>query len=124
MSQLLITTIASIIVAFVAGLTGWAAQRQSAKASVKVSRLDLEKEAYDRARAYDTETINRQDREIEEIRKELETFRLENLALRQENHELRTRVYQLEIVALHRRSPDNGSGENDAGSNGGRTHAD
>lgn len=64
--------IASVIVSLIAASAAIASQRAAARASVvntkETSRVDMEKEAYERARAYDTETIRRQDAEIEEIR--------------------------------------------------------
>lgn len=71
----------AILVAIIAALGAWAAQRSAAKASTfntAVSgRLDAEKEAYNRARALDVETITRQDTELELLRKENETLRSE-----------------------------------------------
>lgn len=67
--------LATIIVALIAGLAGWAAQRAAAKASTSnvalTTRVDVEKDAYDRARQYDTETIRRQQDEIGELRVEI-----------------------------------------------------
>lgn len=77
---------ASIVVAIVAALAAWAAQRSAAKASMTntntTSRTDMEKEAYDRARAFDTETIKRQDEEIKELRSDNERLHREVKALR------------------------------------------
>lgn len=87
----LITAIASIIVALVAALSARASQRSAAKASTTTSRLDMEREAYERARAYDTETIRRQDVEIDELRAEIRD-------LRSQNRDLRQRVFMLEHV--------------------------
>lgn len=85
--------IASIIVAGIAAISAFASQKAAAKASEKntitTSRVDMEKEAYDRARAYDTETIRRQDEEIQELRSE-------NQSLREEVNVLRARVARLE----------------------------
>ena len=103
----LATAISSIIVAVVAGLAGWAAQRASAKANLSTSRLDLEREAYERARSYDTETIARQDREIEELRarvleqdkkiRQLQEQNDEELNdLRARNRDLQSRIFLLE----------------------------
>lgn len=62
----------SIAVAFLAALAAYASQRSAAKASVMntqtVTAVDREKEAYERARAFDTETIRRQDEELQELR--------------------------------------------------------
>lgn len=74
------------LVAIIAGLGAWAAQRSAAKASktnTTVSgRLEAEREAYERARSFDTQTIERQDAELtrlrdanESLRRELETVK-------------------------------------------------
>jgi FtsZ-binding cell division protein ZapB len=65
-------SIITIAVAVIAAGSAYASQRAAARASVMntstTSRVDMEKEAYERARAFDTETIARQDAEIEELR--------------------------------------------------------
>lgn len=64
--------IAAILVAVVAALGAWASQRAASKSALTNTltsgRIAMEAEAYDRARALDTETIRRQDVEIEELR--------------------------------------------------------
>lgn len=64
--------VVSIAVAFLAAGAAYASQRSAAKASVMntqtVTAVDREKEAYERARAFDTETIRRQDEELQELR--------------------------------------------------------
>lgn len=65
----------SIIVAGIAAAAAWATQRAASKATVTNTsisgRLDAEKEAYERARAMDIETIERQNQELEACRKEI-----------------------------------------------------
>lgn len=62
----------TLVVAIVAAGSAYASQRAASRASTMnvntTSRVDMEKEAYERARAFDTETIVRQDKEIEELR--------------------------------------------------------
>ena len=62
----------TILVAVIAALSAYASQRAAAKATTlntsTTSRVDMEKEAYDRARKFDIETIERQDAEIAELR--------------------------------------------------------
>lgn len=62
----------TILVAAIAALSAYASQRAAAKATnlntTTTSRVDMEKEAYDRARKFDIETIERQDAEIAELR--------------------------------------------------------
>jgi predicted nuclease with TOPRIM domain len=66
--------VGSIIVSLIAALGGWASAKASSRASttnvVTSSRVEMEKEAYERARALDTETINRQKVELLELREE------------------------------------------------------
>lgn len=107
--------IATIIVAVIAALSALASQRAAARASTRnvstSSRVEMEKEAYDRARAYDTETIKRQDAEIAELRAEMAevktkhstcTAEIERLkaAHEEENSALRVRIARLE-TGLH-----------------------
>lgn len=65
----------TLIIALSSTLGLYLTNRASAKASMTntsvTARVELEKEAYDRARKYDTDTIERQDAEIEELRREL-----------------------------------------------------
>src|SRR5690349_14677924 len=92
----LITAIASILVAVVAALSARASQRAAAKASTNTSRLDMEREAYERAREYDTETIKRQAAEIEDLRSQLREQHSEIEDLQARNRDLNTRVFLLE----------------------------
>lgn len=74
-----VTAIVSIAVAVIAALSAYASQRAAARASTinttTTSRVDMEKEAYERARTYDTETIRRQDEEILELREEVRALK-------------------------------------------------
>lgn len=87
-------SIVTIIVACVAAASAYASQRAAAKASMlnttTTSRVDMEREAYERARAFDTETITRQDREIVELR-------ATETELRKEVKRLERRVRVLEL---------------------------
>jgi len=87
--------LANIIVAFVSGFAMWATQKTIAKASaastIQNNRAQMEQEAYERARSYDTETIKRQSEEIKELQ-------IENKELRDELKALRSRVQILEAV--------------------------
>lgn len=64
----------SVAVAFIAAAAAYASQRAAARASTlntqTTSRVDMEKDAYERARKFDTETIQRQDVEILELRQD------------------------------------------------------
>lgn len=93
--------VALIIVALITGVSAYASQRAASRASTlntsTTSRVDMEREAYERARGFDTETIRRQDLEIEEIRTENHQLREENRALRLEVRGLNVRVAILEL---------------------------
>jgi len=56
----------------------------------------MEREAYERARNFDTETIRRQDEELEELRARIRTVESHNTELRQENETLERHVQRLE----------------------------
>lgn len=62
------TAIATVIAAAIAGLVGWATSRTAARAQVQAAqvttRTDIEKEAFERARAYYGDALDRQDAEI------------------------------------------------------------
>lgn len=87
--------IGSIIVAIVAALGAWAAQRSAAKSNtfntLVAGRLDAEREAYERARGFDVETIKRQDAEINELR-------AYNEALKNELKQVKARLRKLEVL--------------------------
>lgn len=92
----------AIIVAAIAALGAWAAQRSSAKASrinTTVSgRLEAERGAYERARVFDVETIERQAALIEELRRDNDNQATEIQKLYDQNESLRR-----ELVVVKRR---------------------
>ena len=103
--------LATIIVAAIAGVSALASQRAAARASTMntqtTSRVDMEREAYERARAFDTETIARQDREIAELRAEILSLKatessqhVEIMDLKSENKDLRKRIFRLESAGM------------------------
>lgn len=119
--------IASILVSLIAALAGYASQRSAAKASTRnvatSSRTELEKEAYERARAFDTETIKRQDAELAELRENqkhlnediklvnAENYKLhdENKLILEDNNALRAevRALRLRVTRIQRGIPEN-----------------
>lgn len=85
----------TLLVAVMSLAAAIASQRQSAKATrgtnetaIINARTDAETEAYVRARAMDTETINRQGAELKEMRAELVELRDKVEALETKNDEL------------------------------------
>lgn len=99
--------IGSIAVAAIAAGGAWASQRAASKASVfnttVTSRLDAEKEAYERARQFDIDTINHQQAELTSLRtenkrlhSELDFLRSDNDKLHEEIRQLRLRMSKLE----------------------------
>lgn len=67
----LVTAFASVIAAVIAGAFGWATVRTTARSEVRrqdtASRTDIEKEAFERAKTFYTDTIDRQSDQIEEL---------------------------------------------------------
>lgn len=103
----LINIISLAIPSVIAAFGAWAASKASQKAAITnsqtTSRTEMEKEAYDRARKYDTDTIARQDAEIAEVReqnaflnKDIKILNRENQDLREEVAMLRRRLVRLE----------------------------
>jgi predicted RNase H-like nuclease (RuvC/YqgF family) len=89
------SNVGAITVAIIAALGAWAAQRAAANASrantLVSTKLDAEKEAYQRARTFDTETIERQNTEISRLREE-------NQLLREELSAVKERLARLEHI--------------------------
>jgi TolA-binding protein len=77
--MMLPTELATVAVAVIAAGGAWASQRAAAKASRVntnvAGRLEAEKEAYERARAFDIQTIERQDQEIRDLREQIAVAR-------------------------------------------------
>lgn len=97
------TSWAAIIVAIISALGAWAAQRSARSASVVSEKTKAETEAYGRARKMDVETIERQDKEINELVERdkvrelaIRELRVDNERLHTENVTLRRRVAALE----------------------------
>lgn len=99
--------VAAILVSLIAALGAIASARSSAKASTintnASSRVEMEKDAYNRARNLDTETIRRQEVEIKELRTkndeldgEVNRLRRDNQELHEEVRALRGRITRLE----------------------------
>lgn len=93
-----ILDIGGILIALIAALGAWAAHRSAGKASVAGTavsgRLEAERNAYERARAFDVATIERQDSELAK--------------LRQENQKLKTELAEVKarLADLEKRLPD------------------
>lgn len=105
-----INIVAGVLVAIIAAIGGYAAQRAAARAqkynadaSVSAAKATAELEAYHRARSMDRETIKWQDQEILDLRAEnsiirarLREVETDNEELRKDNVALRRRVTALE----------------------------
>lgn len=103
-------SIGAIVVALIAAIGAWASQRAAANAAkynadaAKMStKATAELEAFNRARAMDVKTIERQDSELEQIRNEYDELNTkfkqilkDNENLHAENVSLRRRVARLE----------------------------
>lgn len=85
----------AILVALIAALGAWAAQRSATRASKfnteTSGRLEAERNAYERARAFDVDTIKRQ-------AKELESLRAHNHKLEKELKQVKGRLRRLESL--------------------------
>jgi len=72
--------VSGIIITVITSLVAWLSQRASNKASITnvatSSRVEMEKEAYERARKLDTETIERQDEELKDLEEKYEKLQL------------------------------------------------
>jgi len=102
--------IASIVIALIAAGGSYLGYRATAKAEKHTvdttSRVEMEKDAFQRARAFDIQTIERQDREMEELvaanqelkqkndaqDKEINQLHIENRDLRNKNDALERKV--------------------------------
>lgn len=98
--------IASVIVSAIAAVGGWLSARESRKASntnsVTSGRVEMEKEAYERARKLDTDTIQRQEEELDDLRsrndrlqERVELVQTQNLQLNEEIARISKDNYQL-----------------------------
>lgn len=94
---------AMVIVAAISLIGAILSGRAAAGASKYSSKAQAETEAYNRARKMDIETIERQDKELEEIREEnrkmqqkMGELKLDNERLHEDNDRLRRRVSRLE----------------------------
>ena len=87
MNDAFITAIATMISAGIAGLVAWAVARSSSKSEVRkqelTSRTDIEKEAFDRAKGYYTDTIDRQSKEIHEQSETIDRLETQVSSLRE-----------------------------------------
>jgi TolA-binding protein len=107
--------IASVIISAITALGVWLSARESRKATTTnttaSSRTEMEKEAYERARALDVATIERQAQRLRELEEEADETEMElkqlhtanaNLEdrsdrLSSENRQLRESLYELQV---------------------------
>lgn len=100
--------ISGAIVTLIATFVGWLTNRASNKASVTnvttSSRVEMEKEAYERARKLDTDTINRQDAELKELEEKYDKLKGRYDALDENNQKLNDDVARMthDNYQLHR----------------------
>jgi small-conductance mechanosensitive channel len=101
------TGLISIVISVIGGLGAWLAARESRKASTTNTsasgRVEMEKEAYERARALDTETIQRQHDELQELRDNQRNINADVKMVHEENtrlHEVneRARIEHLKVL--------------------------
>jgi TolA-binding protein len=91
--------IASVIISAITALGVWLSARESRKATTtnttSSSRVEMEKEAYERARALDVQTIERQERRINELEEEADETEIELTQLHTANANLEDRSDRL-----------------------------
>lgn|SRR5690349_650858 len=99
----IIVAMISVVSAALAGRSARKSAQYTSDAAVTNSRTVAETEAYNRARKMDIETIERQDKEIDEVREQNRQLRLKVRELQadyervhEENRLLRQRVTRLE----------------------------
>jgi FtsZ-binding cell division protein ZapB len=100
---IIIVALISVVSAALAARSARKAAKYDSDASMANSKTLAETEAYNRARKMDIETIERQDKEIDEIREQHRKLRAkvrelqqENENLHEENRVLKQRVARLE----------------------------
>jgi hypothetical protein len=87
---------AGVLISLITALGALASSRASSKASTANSKAEVEKEAYDRARKMDVETIERQDKELDEIREQKKLIEEQNRLLREQNDHLNADVKRID----------------------------
>ncbi|ADD81038.1 gp040 [Rhodococcus phage ReqiPoco6] len=99
----------SLAVALIAALSALATQQASSKASRKekqeASRASMETEAYERARAFDIATIDRQNEQIAAL---LEKVAKQDAEMTQLQEKLKMTNERLESIESHTCGPDAG----------------
>lgn len=99
-------SLAAVIIAVIGVFSSLAANRSSSKTSQIVTetsgRLEAEREAYQRARSMDVQTIERQEEELESLRQREMALHMHNIELRErqdkimeENSELRNALSEI-----------------------------
>jgi|ERR1043165_1575695 FtsZ-binding cell division protein ZapB len=99
----IIVALISVVSAVLAGRSARKAAKYDSDASIMNSKTLAETDAYNRARKMDIETIERQDKEIDEIREQnrrlrakIRELQVDNENLHEENKSLKQRVTRLE----------------------------
>jgi len=92
----IIVGVISVASAYASAKAARNASKYNSDASVTSIRIQAETEAYDRARNMDVKTIERQDQEIEELRRNGQQLREKVRSLLTENESLKRRVSALE----------------------------
>lgn len=73
---------AGIAIAAIGVISAWLAGRAAQNAAKYSARTEAETEAYNRARKMDIETIERQDKEVKDLRQEVKDLKADNEILR------------------------------------------
>lgn len=99
------TIVATLISAVAAVLVGYYTQRSAARAAAITSRTDIERDAFERAKGYYTDTIDRQSREIEDLEDDVAHLKERVTDLETELHQTREEL-NVAKTALHLQFPD------------------
>lgn len=93
--------IGSIVVATIAAVASWASQKAASRAATRNTDSTLEakrlEQAYERARKFDIETIEQQDKKLQAQAKEIEELRSDQEVREAQILALRIRVTHLEL---------------------------
>lgn len=100
--------IGAILIAVLTALGSWASHRSSAKASIINAKAAAEVEAYDRAKRFLVDTIDRQDEEFGELREKHSALKKRVGELEKENDELQAEnaKFRRRIAALERKTEE------------------
>jgi peptidoglycan hydrolase CwlO-like protein len=91
--------IAGVVSVTISAGVGWATHKSATRSVERnnslTSRTDIEKEAFERAKSFYTDTIDRQDHDLDELREENRRLKQEVAGVHRENRELMNQLDDL-----------------------------